>query len=122
MLDIRLIREKTDFVRQRLATRHGGDEKRIDEVLALDERRRTALAEVEQLKAARNRVSKEIGALMAQKKSAEAEAKKTETRQMGERIAALDKQTAQIEEQRDALMLQLPNWPHASVAIGKSPA
>ena len=48
---LRLIREKADFVRQRLATRGGGDEKKIDEVLALDERRRKALAEVEQLKA-----------------------------------------------------------------------
>ena len=89
MLDIKLIREKTDFVRQRLATRTAADEKKIDEVLALDERRRKALAEVEQLKAARNRVSKEIGALMAQKKPAEAEAKKAETRQMGEHIAGL---------------------------------
>jgi len=97
MLDIRLIREKTDFVRQRLATRHGGDEKKIDEALALDERRRKALAEVEQLKATRNRVSKEIGALMAQKKSAEAEAKKAETRALGEKIAALDKESAQAE-------------------------
>src|SRR5580692_3715000 len=122
MLDIRLIREKPDFVRERLATRCGGDEKKIDEVLALDDRRRKVLAEVEQLKASRNRVSKEIGALMAQKKAAEAEAKKTETRQMGERIAELDKQTAQIEEQRDALMLQLPNLPNANVAVGKSAA
>src|SRR5271156_1874883 len=120
MLDIRLIREKPDFVRQRLATRGGGDEKRIDEVLALDEQRRKGLAELEQLKAGRNRVSKEIGALMAQKKAEEAEAKKTETRQMGERIAELDKQIGQIEEQRDALMLQVPNLPHPNVAVGKS--
>ena len=49
MLDIRLIREKTDFVRQRLALRNAGDEKKIDELLALDERRRKALVEVEQL-------------------------------------------------------------------------
>ncbi len=67
--------------------------KELTQVLALDERRRKALAEVEQLKADRNRLSKEIGALMAQKKSAAAEAKKAETRAMGERIAALDKQT-----------------------------
>ena len=88
VLDIKLIREKPDFVRQRLATRDGGDENRIDSVLALDERRRKALAEVEQLKAARNRVSKDIGALMARKETAAAEAKKTETRVLGERIAA----------------------------------
>ena len=112
MLDIRLIREKTDFVRQTLATRGAGDEKKIDEVLALDERRRKALTEVESLKAARNRVSKEIGALMAQKKAEEAEAKKKETRELGEKIAALDKLTAESEQQRDALMLQLPNLPN----------
>jgi seryl-tRNA synthetase len=122
MLDIRLIREKPDFVRQRLATRGGGDEKRIDELLALDERRRKALAEVEHLKAARNRVSKEIGALMAQKKSAEAEAKKAETREMGEKITSLDKQTAETGQQRDALMLQLPNLPNNAVKIGQSAA
>lgn len=63
MLDIKLIREKTDYVRERLATRNAGDEKKIDEVLALDEQRRKILNEVEQLKATRNRVSKEIGAL-----------------------------------------------------------
>ncbi len=123
MLDIRLIREKPDFVRQRLATRCGGDEKKIDEVLALDERRfAKPLTEVEQLKAARNRVSKEIGALMAQKKTAEAEAKKAETREMGEKIAALDKQTVESEQQRDALMLQLPNLPNDAVKIGQSAA
>src|SRR5580698_9406616 len=122
MLDIRLIREKTDFVRQRLATRHGGDEKKIDELLLLDERRRKALAEVELLKAARNRVSKEIGALMAQKKTAEADAKKAETRDMGVKIADLDKESAQAEAERDALMLQLPNLPHEKVKVGKSAA
>jgi seryl-tRNA synthetase len=120
MLDIKLIREQPDSVRQRLATRGAGDEAKIDQVLALDDQRRKMLIEVEQLKAARNRVSKEIGALMAQKKAPEAEAKKTETRQMGERITELDKSLAEAEQQRDALMLQLPNLPHASVKIGKT--
>ena len=122
MLDIKLIREKADFVRQRLATRHGGDEKRIDQVLALDERRRKALAEVEQLKAARNRVSKEIGAMMARKETAAAEAKKTETRAAGERIAELDKEKALAEAERDTMMLQLPNLPNEKVKIGSSAA
>ena len=122
MLDIRLIREKPEFVRERLTTRNSGDEKKIDEVLALDDRRRKALAEVEQLKAARNRVSKEIGALMAQKKASEAEAKKVETREVGEKIVALDKQIVEIEQQRDAVMLQLPNLPNENVKIGQSAA
>ena len=120
MLDIKLIREKTDFVRQRLATRGAGDELKVDELLKLDEQRRKLLSEVETLKAQRNRVSKEIGALMGQKKIAEAEAKKAETKDLGEKIAALDKQAAESEAGRDVLMLQLPNLPHESVVIGTS--
>ena len=65
-------------------------------------------------------MSKEIGALMGQKKLAEAEAKKAETKDLGEKIAALDKSAAEAEAARDALMLQLPNLPHESVAIGKT--
>ncbi len=120
MLDIKLIREQPDFVRQRLATRGAGDEARIDELLKLDEKRRKVLAEVESLKAQRNRVSKEIGALMGQKKLAEAEAKKVETRELGDKIAELDKQAAAAEAARDELLLTLPNLPHESVPVGKS--
>ena len=119
VLDIKLIREKTDFVRARLATRGAGDEAKVDEILKLDEQRRKALSEVETFKATRNRVSKEIGALMGQKKLAEAEAKKAETKDLGDKIAALDKQAQEAEAARDSLMLQLPNLPHESVAIGK---
>ena len=122
MLDVRLIRENADFVRERLASRHGGDEAKVGEVMALDEERRKSLAEVEQLKATRNRVSKEIGALMGQKKLDEAEAKKKETRDIGERISELDGQVAEAEARRDAILLRLPNLPHASVPIGKSAA
>ncbi len=120
MLDIKLIRDHPDKVRQRLATRGGGDEARIDELLKLDEQRRKLLAEVEGLKAQRNKVSKEIGALMGLKKTAEAEAKKTETRTLGDKITELDKEAAFVEAQRDELLLRLPNLPHESVAIGKS--
>jgi seryl-tRNA synthetase len=122
MLDIKLIRERPDFVRQRLATRGAGDEVRIDEMLKCDELRRKLLAEVEALKAQRKRVSKEIGALMGQKKTAEAEAKKKETGDLGDRIAELDKQAADAESARNQLMLRLPNLPHESVPVGKSAA
>jgi len=120
VLDIKLIREKTDFVRARLASRGAGDETKIDELLKFDEQRRKLLAEVETLKSLRNRVSKEIGALMGQKKIAEAEAKKAETKDLGEKIATLDKQAAESEAARDVLMLQLPNLPHESVVFGKT--
>lgn len=120
MLDINLIRKQPDFVKQRLATRGAGDEAHIDEILKFDELRRKALSEVETLKALRNKVSKEIGALMGQKKLAEAEAKKAETKDLGDKIAALDKQAAESEAARDSLMLRLPNLPHESVVFGKT--
>lgn len=115
-----MIREKPDFVRQRLATRGAGDDRLVDGILQFDEQRRKSLAEVETLKATRNRVSKEIGALMGQKKMAEAEAKKVETKNLGDQIAVLDQQAKSAEIARDELMLRLPNLPHESVALGKS--
>lgn len=120
MLDIKLLREKPDHVRERLASRHGGDEAKVSEVLALDDQRRATLAEVEQLKAVRNSASKEIGALMGQKKLAEAEARKTEVRNIGDRITALDAVVAEVESKRDHLLLTIPNLPQASVALGHS--
>jgi len=122
VLDIKLIRDQPDFVRQRLATRGAGDETQIDSLLKLDEQRRKLLAEVETLKAQRNRASKEIGALMGQKKTAEADAKKAETRALGDRITALDQEAAEVEVKRHQLMLRLPNLPHGTVPEGKTAA
>ena len=96
--------------------RGAGDERHIDDLIKFDDTRRQALAQVETLKATRNRVSKEIGALMAQKKTAEAEEKKKETRELGDKITELDKVAAKAEADRNELMLRLPNLPHESVA------
>ncbi|MDE3100318.1 MAG: serine--tRNA ligase [Verrucomicrobiota bacterium] len=120
MLDIKLIREKPEYVRERLASRGAGDDAKIDELLRLDEQRRKYLADVEALKSQRNRASREIGALMAQKKTAEAEAKKQETRDLGDKIADLDKKAMEAETARNNLMLTLPNLPDESVPRGRS--
>ena len=120
VLDIKLIREKPDLVRHRLASRGAGDESLIDRILQADEQRRKCLTEVESFKSRRNRVSKEIGALMGRKKIQEAEDRKRETRELGDRIADLDKQAAGAETLRDGLMLQMPNLPHESVPVGKT--
>jgi seryl-tRNA synthetase len=122
MLDIKLIREKPEAVRERLRARGAGDDAKIESILALDETRRKALAEVEKLKADRNRVSKEIGALMGQKKIEEADARKTEMRAAGERITELDQQAASAETARDQALAALPNLPHPSVVLGTSAA
>jgi seryl-tRNA synthetase len=122
MLDIKLIREQPAFVRERLAARGAGDEAQVEAVLALDERRRAKIAEAERLKAQRNAASKEIGALMAQRKGAEAEARKAEVRSLGDQITALDREAAALDHERDQILLRLPNLPHASVAPGRSAA
>lgn len=120
MLDVKLVREQPGVVRERLASRGGSDAAGLDELLRLEEERRRLLGEVENLKAQRNRIAKEIGALMGQRKLAEAEAKKAESRQVGERIPQLDEELAGLEARRTAILLRLPNLPHASVPIGAS--
>src|SRR5205085_249964 len=103
---------------QRLATRGAGDEDLVESVLKVDELRRKTLAEVETLKARRNQVSKEIGVLMGQKKSEEAEVKKKETGDLGDHIKQLDKAAAGFESALKAEMLRLPNLPHESAPVG----
>jgi seryl-tRNA synthetase len=120
MLDIKVIREQADEVRRRLASRGAGDEARVDAVIAADKKWRELTTESESLKSQRNRSSKEIGALIGQKKMAEAEAKKAEVRQIGDRIAALDQQIVELEAARQDELLRLPNTPHSSVPFGRS--
>src|SRR5438445_10331734 len=102
MLDIKLIREKPDFVRQRLATRGRGDEARIAEIAALDEQRRKLLAEGDNLKAERNKVSKEIGAakfkgVLQTLEQMQADERKAKMKQVGERVASIDAEVAGLD-------------------------
>src|SRR5437867_1748233 len=117
MLDIKLIREKPDFVRQRLATRGRGDDARVGEIAALDEHRRKLLVDSDNLKAERNRVSKEIGALKS--KGQDASGPMAAMKQGGERVAALDAELAAVDAKLQDILLVIPNLPHNSVALGK---
>ena len=120
MLDIRLIREKPDFVRERLATRGGGDEMKIDEVLRVDGERRKLETSLQQLNADRRRLSKEIGAKRSSGGvTAELEAR---VREIGEAIVDLNKRTAAAEVEQEGLLLEIANLPHKSVPIGKDPS
>jgi seryl-tRNA synthetase len=120
MLDIRLIREKPDFVRTRLATRGGGDEANVDELLRVDAERRKTETELQQLQSERNRLSKEIGAKRSRKQpSEELEA---QVRQIGEQIADLTQRATAFDEAQRNLLLETPNLPHESVPIGKDPS
>jgi len=119
MLDIRLIREKPDFVRERLATRGGGDEAKIDEILREDAERRRKETGLQQLQAERNRLSKEIGAKRSRRESADA---------LEERAEEIKNYIANYSAVRDLLdrtvgpLLEIPNLPHPSVPIGKDPS
>jgi len=122
MLDIRLVREKPDFVKERLATRGGGDEAKIDELLAVDAQERHELNELQKLNAERNRLSKEIGALRVQKK--ESEALEDQVRSLNDNIAMRElmlkgDSEATLIFKRRKLLLEIPNLPHESVPIGK---
>ena len=120
MLDIKLIREKPDFVRQRLSTRGRGDEARIAEIATLDEQRRKLLAEGDSLKAERNKVSKEIGAMKS--KGQDASAPMAAMKQVGERVNALDAELTGVDAKLQDILLMVPNLPHDSVPVGKDAA
>ena len=120
MLDIRLIREKPDFIRERLTTRGGGDEVKIDEVLRIDTERRKAETGLQRLQSERNRLSKEIGARRSRKEpSEELEA---EVREIGEQIASLTQRANTFDDTQRNLLLEIPNLPHDSVPMGKDPS
>jgi seryl-tRNA synthetase len=114
MIDLKLVREKPEWVKGAIASLQL--EAPIDEILALDEQRRTLLTEVEALKARRNEVSREIGRLRG---APEADPLKEEMRRAGERIKALDDQVKSVEEQLNSRLMEVPNLPHPSVPVGK---
>jgi len=122
MLDIRLIREKPDFVRERLATRGGGDEAVIDELLKVDVGVRKTQTELQRLYAERNRLSKEIGAKRT---------KGEVTTELVNQVNAIGSEINKLEQaslaegnelREQQLLLEIPNLPHESVPIGKDPS
>ncbi|NOZ29737.1 MAG: serine--tRNA ligase [Chloroflexi bacterium] len=118
MLDIRIIREQTDMVRDAMR-KLGAEDAPIDRVLELDAERRSLLAEVEELRARRNAGSKRIGQLMREGKREEAEAIKAEMSEIGQRINELDQRLRQVEAELHDAMLQIPNLPHPKVPVGR---
>ncbi len=145
MLDINLIREKPEWVKEQVAKRN--DKSPIDEIVAGDKRRREILQEVEELRRQRNEASKQIGRAMGDLKKKEAmlkqaeagkdvgqsvaelqgavetmqanaEAAKAKPREIGERIAELDEELREVEETLRKNMLWVPNIPHESTPVG----
>ncbi|MDD5501281.1 MAG: serine--tRNA ligase, partial [Candidatus Omnitrophica bacterium] len=114
MLDIRFIRENTDLVKQ--AMRNRALDIDIDAVISVDERRRKALSEFEELAARRNKANDEISLLLKQKK--DAKDKIASMRDISKRIGELEPQIKEEEAELNKLLLSIPNIPHASLPVG----
>ena len=117
MLDIKFIRENMEVVKKSLKDR--GMEADVDGLLQWDKERRGLLSQAEELKHRRNVVSEEIGRLKKEGKEAAAEFK--EMKVVAQKIKALDAQVGQFNEKISKIALLIPNLPHKSVPVGKSP-
>ena len=115
MLDIRLIRENPDFVKQGLSSL-GEDPTMIDNLLEIDAKRRELMTAIDELRAERNAVSKEIPKI---KDPAEKKAKIAAMREVGSKEAEYQAELTNIAQNFDELMLRVPNLPHESVPQGK---
>ncbi|MFQ5351978.1 MAG: serine--tRNA ligase, partial [Candidatus Binatia bacterium] len=116
MLDIRLIRDEPDLVKERLAL-VGCEAAEVQAVLELDQHRRRLIATVEEMRAERKTRSKSIGAM---KPGEEMEAAKTEVRRLSERMTASERELAEVERRFGEAMLELPNIPHEDVPAGEN--
>jgi seryl-tRNA synthetase len=118
MLDLRFIRENAEFVAAKMALR--GADVDIPDILAQDAGRRASLTSLEELRARRNALSKEVGRAKAEGK--DAEAVMAEVREIGREIGELERLVAEAEERLNARLAVIPNLPHDSVPPGKSEA
>ena len=113
MLDIKLIRESPEVVRQALEKR--GNTFALENILETDEHHRHLLRQVELLRSQHNQVSKQLGTTKEKPPQLIAEMRK-----LGEQISALQQETSQVKANLESLLLELPNIPHPSVPLGKN--
>ncbi|MDW8019306.1 MAG: serine--tRNA ligase, partial [Chloroherpetonaceae bacterium] len=118
MIDLRLIREAPEKVKAMLVARQMASEQaKVDELLALDQRRRTLVAEADSLRALRNKVSDEIATI--KKNKGNADDKIAEMKKVSDKITELDAEIRANETAQEAILLNLPNMLHESVPLGK---
>ena len=118
MLDIRLIRDNPQFVKDRLASRGGDVYLKIDEILECDKQRRATETQLQQNQADRKRISKEIGTKKAKgEDTAEIE---SQVRGMGDELTQLNANATELDKTLRDLLLQIPNLPHDQAPVGAS--
>jgi len=120
MLDIKFVRENPERVKENIKNKFQNDKlPLVDEVVELDRKSRAAKAEADNLRASRNKLSKEIGRLMGQGKKEEAEAVKAQVTANAQRLAELETLESELEEKILKIMMTIPNIIDPSVPIGK---
>ena len=120
MLDIKFVRENPELVKENIKKKFQDSKLLlVDEVIALDAEYRAAITEGDGLRAQRNKLSKSIGALMAQGKKDEAEAVKKQVTEQADRLKELEMREAELQEEVRQRMLVIPNMLDPSVPIGR---
>ena len=120
MIDIKFLRENPDAVKENIKKKFQDSKlELVDEVITLDAESRKTQQEADELRANRNKISKEIGALMAQGKKEEAAAKKEEVAAGAKRLVELGEKEKELEEKITKIMMVIPNIIDPSVPIGK---
>jgi len=120
MLDLRFVRENPDIVKQNIKNKFQDSKlPLVDEVIALDAENRTTQKEADDLRASRNKLSKQIGALMGQGKKEEAEEVKKQVSANSARLTELEAKEAELSEKILKIMMTIPNIIDSSVPIGK---
>ncbi len=120
MLDLRFVRENPEIVKQNIKNKFQDSKlPLVDEVIELDKQNRAAKVEADGLRASRNKLSKQIGALMGQGKREEAEQVKAQVTRNAQRLAQLETIEAELEEKIRKIMMTIPNIIDPSVPIGR---
>ncbi|HEY9575990.1 MAG TPA: serine--tRNA ligase [Lachnospiraceae bacterium] len=120
MLDIKFLRENPELVKENIKKKFQEQKlSLVDEVIELDKENREIKQEVQNLRAMKNKIAKEIGSLMAQGKRDEAEVKKAESTANADRINSLSEKEKEVEERIKTIMMTIPNIIDPSVPIGK---
>ncbi len=121
MLEIIAIRNNAEEIKQRLAVKNFKELNLIDEALAADEKRRAIQTKLDENLSKQNVIAKEIGDLFKQGKKEEADKKKTETVELKESSKQFETDLAKTEEELKDILVRIPNTPHKSVPVGKTP-
>ena len=120
MIDIKFLRENPEIVKENIRKKFQDSKlPLVDEVIGLDKEARDVQGEADNLRANRNKISKEIGALMAQGKKEEAEAKKAEVASGAKRLSELEEKESELQEKIARIMMTIPNIIDPTVPIGK---